>query len=313
MLGVRVGGGPKEGKKVECSQSVLPMEKRRPPGLTLPDRGEFAVLVRSAREGRDCAELSEGADGVWWVVSRQGRSRSFNEDAVGIVDGKGVFAVFDGHGGRKASQFASEHLIRHFEALSHGEVDMQEALKQAFVKTDEEFYNGSGSAREKYVGTTAIAAVLRNGKLVVGHVGDSRAVLASNGKAVELSRDHVTSRADELNRVRANGGYILGDRVNGVLKVTRAIGDHPAKSFIIAEPEVLEMEIADCFQYLIIASDGLWQHFTNEQAVEFACKYGNDVKTAAQMLVEEAQTRGSCDDISVLVLSLENFKKKSEE
>mmetsp|Transcript_86 Transcript_86/g.241 ORF Transcript_86/g.241 Transcript_86/m.241 type:complete len:313 (-) Transcript_86:619-1557(-) len=280
------------------------VSRRRPPGLALPDRAELAVLVRSAREGS--VEVSEGLQGVWWVVSRRGRARGCNEDAVG-VDQSGIFGIFDGHGGRRASEFASEHLIKHFETLSHGGEDLGEALRQAFMKTDEDFYHGGGSARERYVGTTAIAAVLRDGKLLVGHVGDSRAVLSAKGHAVELSRDHVTSREDELLRVESNGGVVISNRVNGVLEVTRAIGDHPVKSCVIADPEVLEMDVREEYELLLLATDGLWKCMSNQEAIEMALRHGHDVRAAAHSLVEEAQRRGSDDDVSVLVLSLVGF------
>lgn len=85
------------------------------------------------------------------------------------------------------------------------------------------------------------------------NVGDARAVLCRNGKAVDLSVDHKASRADEQERIKKQGGYIVFGRVLGRLAVTRAFGDFDCKNievpvgddnekeiknFVLIEPEV---------------------------------------------------------------------------
>ena len=68
--------------------------------------------------------------------------------------------------------------------------------------------------------------------------GDSRCVLSRNGDATALTQDHKANRDDEVARVQAAGGHVWWDRVMGELAVSRAIGDHCLRPYVIPEPEV---------------------------------------------------------------------------
>jgi serine/threonine protein phosphatase PrpC len=89
-------------------------------------------------------------------------------------------------------------------------------------------------------------------KLVCANVGDARAVLCRNGKAIDLSVDQKATRIDEQERIKKQGGYIVFGRVLGRLAVTRAFGDFDCKNievpndehekeiknFVLIEPEI---------------------------------------------------------------------------
>lgn len=73
--------------------------------------------------------------------------------------------------------------------------------------------------------------------LICANVGDARAVLCRNGKAIDLSIDHKASRPDEQERIKKQGGYIVFGRVLGRLAVTRAFGDFDCKNIEVAVDE----------------------------------------------------------------------------
>lgn len=119
-------------------------------------------------------------------------------------------------------------------------------------------------------------------RLFIAHVGDVRAVLSRRGLAIDVSRDHrVASRPDEVARVVAAGGWVRGDRVLGVLGITRAFGDAEFKGgsddgrgggpsehsvvpreaaaaanggVIIAEPDIRVVDVAPLDEFLIIGA-----------------------------------------------------------
>lgn len=76
--------------------------------------------------------------------------------------------------------------------------------------------------------------------LYTANVGDARIVLCRNGKALRLSYDHKGSDENEGKRVANAGGLILNNRVNGVLAVTRALGDAYMKDLVTGHPYTTE-------------------------------------------------------------------------
>ncbi|CBI34492.3 unnamed protein product, partial [Vitis vinifera] len=187
---------------------------------------------------------------------------------------------------------------------------------------------GSGGARVpsassllRSMGSTAVVVVVGAEKLVIANCGDSRAVLCCNGVAVPLSRDHKPDRPDERERVEAAGGNVInwdGFRVLGVLSISRSIGDYFLRPYVISEPEVTVWERKESDEFLVIATDGLWDVVTNELACKLVKRYlsgkirrrfsegtnASCAMEAASILTELAMARGSKDNISVIVVQL---------
>lgn len=94
--------------------------------------------------------------------------------------------------------------------------------------------------------------------LYTANVGDARIVLCRNGKALRLSYDHKGSDENEGKRISNAGGLILNNRVNGVLAVTRALGDSYMKDLVTGHPYTTETVIQpDIDEFLILACDGV--------------------------------------------------------
>lgn len=94
--------------------------------------------------------------------------------------------------------------------------------------------------------------------LYTANVGDARIVLCRNGKALRLSYDHKGSDENEGKRIANAGGLILNNRVNGVLAVTRALGDAYLKDLVTGHPYTTETVIQpDVDEFLILACDGV--------------------------------------------------------
>lgn len=111
-------------------------------------------------------------------------------------------------------------------------------------------YFPSGSEHALISGTTATICLLRqNHELVIGHVGDSVAILCRDGKAIRLTKDHHLENMEEEERVKSMGGTITSNgqgkpRVNGRLDMTRSIGDLDLKPYgVIAEPSTMFIKV----------------------------------------------------------------------
>ncbi|XP_062148046.1 protein phosphatase 2C 50 isoform X2 [Alnus glutinosa] len=271
------------------------------------------------------------------------------------------FGVYDGHGGCQVANYCHKRLhlalMEEIEitkvSLSDGgsnENSWQELWKKAilncFLKVDAEIgeahrgSNGSNSdASEVFqesiapetVGSTAVVAILCSTHIVVANCGDSRAVLCRGKVPMPLSVDHKPDREDEHARIEAAGGKVIqwnGSRVFGVLATSRSIGDRYLKPWVIPDPEVMLVPRAKQDECLILASDGLWDVMTNEEACDVARKriflwhkkHGNSLpverggvdpapQAAAECLLRLALQKGSKDNITVIVIDLKAQRK----
>lgn len=111
---------------------------------------------------------------------------------------------------------------------------------------------------EQAVETKLRSEASRQRVLYTANVGDARIVLCRNGRALRLSYDHKGSDENEGRRVASAGGLILNNRVNGVLAVTRALGDAYMKDLVTGHPYTTETVIqADQDEFMILACDGV--------------------------------------------------------
>jgi len=93
--------------------------------------------------------------------------------------------------------------------------------------------------------------------LYCANAGDARGVLCRRGKAVRLTYDHKGSDRQEAKRITDAGGFVLSGRVNGVLAVTRSLGDSSMKEYVVGAPYTTETELCDEDEFLILACDGV--------------------------------------------------------
>lgn len=141
--------------------------------------------------------------------------------------------------------------------------------------------------------------------LYTANVGDTRIVLSRGGKAIRLSYDHKGSDVNEIKRIYRKGGVVLGGRVNGVLAVSRSLGDVYLKEYVIGTPFTTMSEINKEDESIIIACDGLWDICSDEKAVEMI-RGIRDAQKASAVLTEYAIKKGTTDNVTVMVVLLEN-------
>lgn len=167
------------------------------------------------------------------------------------------------------------------------------------------------------VGTTvALVHIKRRRTLSVAHVGDSRVMLIdADGSAITLTEDHSPNRPDELARIEREGGGVIHGRVNGVLAVSRAVGDTALKNVVPALPEESEYHLGRNDQLIVLATDGLWDMVSAKEVASFlkslplapgSTSVPLDLAKAAEALVDKAVSRGSRDDTSVVLVDIRN-------
>nr|VDC67957.1 unnamed protein product [Brassica rapa] len=260
-----------------------------------------AMLLRMSRK----PENEKFSYGYASSAGKRSSMEDFFETRIDGIDGEivGLFGVFDGHGGAAAAEYLKRHLFSNLITHPNFISDTKSAIADAYNHTDSELLKSENNHTID-AGSTASTAILVRDRLLVANVGDSRAVICRAGTAFAVSRDHKPDQSDERERIENAGGFVMWAgtwRVGGVLAVSRSFGDRLLKEYVIADPEIQEEKIDDSLEFLILASDGLWDVFSNEEAVEVV-KEVEDPEESTKKLVGEAIKRGSADNITCVVV-----------
>jgi len=202
------------------------------------------------------------------------------------------------------------------EFIKDGEIIYSKLIKKEISKFDTHLLEAAKKANN-IGGTTLIMAIQDSGHVWVANVGDSRAVFSNdNGMAIPMSYDHKPCQLKEKKRIQEAGGFVAMNgvwRVMGVLATSRALGDYPLKDkkVVVCDPDILSFNIKDHrMQFAILASDGLWDTHTNEDAVTvIGTRIKRDSDLGTEVLAREAFNRGSLDNITVLVIDFTKFGK----
>jgi serine/threonine protein phosphatase PrpC len=259
-----------------------------------------------------------------------------------------LLGVLDGHGpnGHHVSAHLKERfpaaLAEQGAAMRSG--DAAGALRAAFASVDGSLRRASGLDID-FSGSTAVVGLLDMARqcVTVGWTGDSRAVVGRRGPApgapaaspastaafhaVALTQDHKPDTPAEAARIAAAGGRVeqlvdeRGQRVGPHrvwlrsawtpgLAMSRALGDGVAHTAGVSSlPDITEHALQPDDALLILATDGIWEFISNDEAVEMAAAAPTP-SAAASQLAAAAHARwvkeedGVCDDITLIVLFL---------
>jgi PPM family protein phosphatase len=228
------------------------------------------------------------------TLTDTGRRRRHNEDA--FVAEPPLFAVADGMGGAQAGELASSlaaaALKDSQEPGGGGEGRVDELIQQANRRVYE---RQSQDAAASGMGTTMTVALVEDGRVAFGHVGDSRAYLIRGGALEQLTEDH--SLVAELVR----SGKLSPEEAEGHPQrsvITRALGTDPD---VDVDTFSIETKPGDLF---LICSDGLTSMVDDETILEEVARNRHDLKSAAKALVRAANKGGGEDNITVVFFEI---------
>ncbi|CAJ2634594.1 unnamed protein product [Trifolium pratense] len=228
------------------------------------------------------------------------------------------YGVFDGHGGKSAAQFVRDHLPRVIVEDADFPLELEKVVTRSFLETDSEFAKTCSIDSSLSSGTTALTAIIFGRSLLVANAGDCRAVLSRGGSAIEMSKDHRPLCMKERMRIESLGGFVDDGYLNGQLGVTRALGNWHLEGMkemsgrggpLSAEPELKLTTLTKDDEFLIIGSDGIWDVFRSQNAVDFArrkLQQHNDVKQCCKEIIGEAIKRGATDNLTVVMVCFQS-------
>lgn len=210
--------------------------------------------------------------------------------------------------------------------------EVKEALDVSFKFTNKHLFEESGLDLY-FSGSTCVSILIVGNKVFCANVGDSRAVLARNTNGFifgfPLNRDHKANEPDEEERILRSGGRIdsfkdsngrpmgplrvwhLNENIPG-LAMSRSFGDGAAVEVgVIADPEILEMNLSEADKFIILASDGVWEFLTNDEVANIVMPHylTNSAEKAAENVIKEAlkkwkEEENAIDDITCIIIFL---------
>ncbi|KAI3926940.1 hypothetical protein MKX01_032855 [Papaver californicum] len=281
-----------------------------------------------------CRDLDRHSLGEFSFAVVQANEIIEDHSQVEIGKNSTFIGVYDGHGGPEASRFVRDHLFLHLMRLARENGNISEdVLGNAFSATEDGFLTlvrrtCGIKPLIAAVGSCCLVGVIWKGMLYIANLGDSRAVIGSLGRsnkiiAEQLTRDHNASLEEvrqELKSQHPDDSQIVVVkhgvwRVKGIIQVSRSIGDAYLKrpefsldpSFprfrlteplgrpvLSAVPSIYTRAVRPQDKFLIFASDGLWEHLTNQEAVDIVHKSprsGIAKRLVQTALVEAARKR----------------------
>lgn len=140
------------------------------------------------------------------------------------------------------------------------------------------FSHGDSESIGEHAGCTACVVLITKTEIYIANAGDSRCVLSKNEIAINMSEDHKPELEAEKARIEKAGGYVEDNRVNGVLNLSRSLGDleykqnkkfKPEEQMVTALPDVKVEKISNECDFLILACDGIWDCFSSQEAVNY--------------------------------------------
>ena len=223
-----------------------------------------------------------------------GRKRRGNEDS--YVSRPPLFAIADGMGGARAGEVASALAASALEesaAGRGGEAYVVELIQEANRRVHE---RASTDVETSGMGTTiTVALIEQDGRVTIGHVGDSRAYLLRGNRLEQLTDDH--SLVAEL--VRRGELSPQAAEVHPQRSViTRALGTDPD---VDVDAFSVTAENGDIF---LICSDGLSDMVSGEQIESIMITHRSDLDAAAKALVQAANRAGGEDNITAVLFEL---------
>jgi protein phosphatase len=227
------------------------------------------------------------------VITDTGRKRRRNEDA--YVCEPPLFAIADGMGGAQAGEVASRlaaAALKESRADEGGEDRIQDLIQEANRRV---YARSSTDPNTSGMGTTITVALVENGNVAFGHVGDSRAYLIRDGRMEQVTEDHSL-----VNELMKSGKLSREEAETHPQRsvITRALGTDPD---VDVDTFTIEAKAGDVF---LLCSDGLTDMVGEREIQELVEGNRDDIDAALKALVKAANRSGGEDNITVVAFEI---------
>ncbi|PPE66863.1 Stp1/IreP family PP2C-type Ser/Thr phosphatase [Caldimonas caldifontis] len=242
----------------------------------------------------------------FFCLTDPGRARDNNEDSVAVDEQAALAVLADGMGGYNAGEIASGMATAFIKSelgrwlteasASASDTDVRRAMDICVENANRAIYNAANSNPQYAgMGTTLVVAVVREGRLLVGHIGDSRAYRLRSGKLSQITKDH------SLLQEQIDAGLITPEQAaysSNKNLVTRAVG---VEDTVLLETHLHDLQPGDL---ILMCSDGL-SDMIDDAEIAAVLQSTNDLPAVGAALVAAANAAGGRDNIAVILVRVQ--------
>jgi len=251
--------------------------------------------------------LANGLKLAIYGVSDVGLNREHNEDSISWDINLGLIMLADGMGGHNAGEVASELAVTAIrdalldvltpEIVNSKIIKCDEALREAVIYANEEIHEQANRQAEcAGMGTTVVITLFHDDKVTYAHVGDSRIYRLRRGEFRQMTQDH--SLVQEM----IDNGYLSQEEAmisSSRNLITRALGIAPEIEVDVTTEELDEDDV------YLLCSDGLSDLVSEKDMAAILIDQRHNLGVASQQLVDAANERGGTDNISVILVAMQ--------
>ncbi|HEY2295181.1 MAG TPA: protein phosphatase 2C domain-containing protein [Thermoanaerobaculia bacterium] len=238
-------------------------------------------------------------------LSDPGLARENNEDRVLCDPERGIYAVIDGVGGESGGEIAAQTAMEILQArLSRRTTDPSRLIREAIALANKQIWERA-QANPALTGMSCVltVAVVDDGQVTIGHVGDSRLYLLKPGQIKKVTRDHSPVGAREDTGEISEAEAMAHPRRNEIFRDVGSAPHEPdEEGFIDVTSMAFEPDAA-----LLICSDGLSDLVTSRTILGTVEAGAGNPKRAAQALIDAANQAGGKDNVSVVLVEGERY------
>ncbi|AAC97874.1 ORF MSV081 putative protein phosphatase 2C (PP2C), similar to Mus musculus SW:P36993 [Melanoplus sanguinipes entomopoxvirus] len=253
----------------------------------------------------------------------QGYRKTMEDFYSYYIDNKYLYlALFDGHGGSYVSSYLHNNFLKYlaksiksYNIDSYKSIDLLyndigKVIKNVYIEIDKLIYDNIDFSKSQ--GSTVVSTIITNNYIIFSHCGDSP-VSAYNGKnIIYKSIDHKPINKKERDRIIKSGHKIINNRIDGIIDISRCLGDFKfkgLKSAIIPIP-VVKIIKKDTCKFFILMTDGITNFISISEIcnyIEYKLQISQDISSICDSILMRAIYNESSDNISICLTVIQKY------
>lgn len=209
--------------------------------------------------------------------------------------------IFDGHGGSACSVYFNDNFYTKFMKNKYKYPNIKNAMLSTVKDMNQTFISKFKDKSGSTINIFYLDLITKKCHNI--NLGDSRSIVGYKNGVKVISKDHKPHLKAEQKYIERKGGNVIDNRVQGILAMSRSVGDKDISKYLNDTPNYYSIDITSDMIFFLHASDGLFDVMSNNEIYDFVTKrLKNSIEVIVSELIKYAFEKGSSDNISVSLI-----------